>query len=131
MIPNVIKKWHQLVETRNLAILDDILADDVRLHSPVVHTVQQGKDITKMYLASAAMTLGNDHFRYVREVYDDSFAVLEFETELNGISVNGVDMISWNADDQITDFKVMIRPLKAVNAVHQVMKDALSKYHSR
>ena len=131
MIPNVIKKWHQLVETRNLAILDDILADDVRLHSPVVHTVQQGKDITKMYLASAALTLGNEHFRYVREVYDDSFAVLEFETELNGISVNGVDMISWNADDQITDFKVMIRPLKAVNAVHQVMKEALIKHHSR
>ncbi len=127
MIPKLIQQWHTVVETKNVDLLDDILADDAKLYSPVVHTVQEGKQITKMYLMGAAMTLGNDSFKYVREVYDDGFALLEFETELNGIFVNGIDMISWNSENKITDFKVMIRPLKAVNAVHQVMKEALMK----
>ena len=130
MIPSVIEKWHELVETKNIKLLDEILADDARMHSPVVHTVQEGKAITKMYLAGAAMTIGNDKFKYVREVYDKDFAMLEFETEMDGIFVNGVDMIYWNEDNKITDFKVMIRPLKAVNMVHQKMGEALQAFMS-
>jgi len=130
MIPETIQKWHKVVETKNIHLLDDILADNAKLYSPVVHTVQEGKEITKLYLMGAAMTLGNDSFKYVREVYDDGFALLEFETVLNGIFVNGVDMISWNSDNKITDFKVMIRPLKAVNAVHQFMGEALIKINN-
>ena len=128
MTPVVIEKWHKLLANKDMAILDEILAEDVNFYSPVVHTVQAGKAITKMYLMGAAMTIGNDSFRYVREVYDDGFALLEFETEMNGIYVNGVDMISWNEQNQITEFKVMIRPLKAVNRVHQMMGAALEKF---
>lgn len=128
MIPEVIKKWHLIVETKNVDLLDDILADDAKMYSPVVHTVQKGKEITKMYLSGAVMVLSNDNFRYVREVYDDGFALLEFETELDGISVNGVDMISWDSNNKITDFKVMVRPLKGINAVHQEMNKALMKF---
>ena len=128
MTPIVIEKWHELLKTRNMNLLDEILADDACLYSPVVHTPQAGKAITKMYLMGAAMTIGNDTFKYVREVYDDGFAMLEFETEMNGIYVNGVDMISWNENDQITEFKVMIRPLKAVNMVHQMMGAALENF---
>ena len=130
MIPETIQKWHKVVESKNIHLLDDILADNAKLYSPVVHTVQEGKEITKLYLMGAAMTLGNDSFKYVREVYDNGFALLEFETVLNGIFVNGVDMISWNSDNKITDFKVMIRPLKAVNAVHQFMGEALIKINN-
>ena len=125
MTPKAIKNWHTIVETKDFNLLDDILADNAKLYSPVVHTIQEGKEITKMYLMGAAMVLCNGSFKYVREVYDDGFAVLEFETELNGIFVNGVDMISWDLDDKITDFKVMVRPLKAVNTVHQLMGEAL------
>lgn len=128
MTPVVIQKWHELLETRDLSILDEILADDVNFYSPVVHTVQAGKAITKMYLMGAAMTIANEGFKYTREVYDDGFALLEFETEMNGIHVNGVDMISWNEDNKITEFKVMVRPLKAVNMVHQMMGAALEKF---
>ncbi len=128
MTPVVIEKWHKLLANKDMAILDEILAEDVNFYSPVVHTVQAGKAITKMYLMGAAMTIGNDSFRYVREVYDEGFALLEFETEMNGIYVNGVDMISWNEENQITEFKVMIRPLKAVNRVHQMMGAALEKF---
>jgi hypothetical protein len=127
MIPKVIKQWHSVVDTKNINLLDEILDDDARMHSPVVHTVQEGKEITKLYLSCAALTLANNSFKYVREVYDDGFALLEFETVLDGITVNGVDMISWNSDDKITDFKVMVRPLKAINAVHQAMGEALLK----
>lgn len=128
MTPVVIEKWHELLKTRDLNILDEILADNATLFSPVVHTPQVGKPITKMYLMGAAMTIGNESFKYVREVYDDNFALLEFETEMNGIYVNGVDMISWNDDNQITEFKVMIRPLKAVNMVHEMMGAALNNF---
>ncbi len=129
MVPDIIKKWHNIVKSKNVDLLDDILAEDARMISPIVHTVQEGKEITKMYLTGAAFVLGNEHFRYIREVYDEGFALLEFETELDGIKVNGVDLISWNDSNQITEFKVMVRPLKGVNAVHQAMKKALESIH--
>ncbi|TNC83120.1 MAG: hypothetical protein C9356_01345 [Oleiphilus sp.] len=130
-IPPVIAKWHQLLDTREMKLLDEMLAHDVNFYSPVVHTVQKGKEITRLYLMGAAMTIGNESFRYVREVYDDGFALLEFETEMNGIIVNGVDMISWDEDDLITEFKVMIRPLKAVNMVHAMMGQALQNFGAK
>ena len=116
-----LKRWHAVVEARDVSGLDSLLADDVTFHSPVVHTPQQGKALTRMYLTAALAVLGNGGFRYVREVADEHNAVLEFTTELNGIHINGVDMITWNEVGQIVDFKVMVRPLKAINLLHQMM----------
>ncbi|MGB5191560.1 MAG: nuclear transport factor 2 family protein [Polyangiales bacterium] len=119
--------WHQMIEERNAGALDEVLADDAVFHSPVVHTPQEGKALTKMYLTAAIMVLGNSNFSYVREVIGESDAVLEFTAEINGIQINGVDMIHWNADGKIDDFKVMIRPLKAVNLLHQLMGQMLEQ----
>ena len=116
-----IDTWHRLVKERDIQALDALLAPDAVFHSPVVHTAQAGRAVTKAYLAAALQVLGNESFRYVREVRQGHDAVLEFELELEGIHVNGVDMIRWNDDAQITDFKVMLRPLKAVNLIHQKM----------
>lgn len=113
--------WHQLVAARNAAGLDTLLADEVVFYSPVVHMPQVGKPITTMYLAAALHVFGNETFRYVREVVGERDAVLEFMVEIDGISVNGVDMIRWNDAGQITEFKVMLRPLKAVNLIHEKM----------
>jgi hypothetical protein len=113
--------WHQLVRARDPRGIDDLLADDVVFFSPVVHTPQAGKAITGKYLAAAVRLFCNDSFRYVRELRSDRDAVLEFEFELDGISVNGVDMIAWNDAGKIVAFKVMLRPLKAVNLIHQKM----------
>jgi hypothetical protein len=121
MTTHPLERWHQLVAERSAAGLDDLLADDVVFYSPVVHTPQVGKPITTMYLAAALHVFGNDAFRYVREVVGDRDAVLEFLVEIDGISVNGVDMIRWNEGGQITEFKVMLRPLKAVNLIHEKM----------
>ena len=122
-----IEAWHQLIKERNVAALDDILADDAVFHSPVLHTPQKGKQLTKLYLAAAIMVLGGSDFTYVREVVGDADAVLEFTTELNGIHINGVDMVHWNAEGKIDDFKVMIRPLKAINLLHGLMKQMLEQ----
>jgi hypothetical protein len=113
--------WHQLVKERNVRGLDALLAEEAVFYSPVVHTPQVGRAITKKYLAAAFHVLFNESFRYVRELTSDRDAVLEFELELDGISVNGVDMIKWNEEGEITEFKVMLRPLKAVNLIHQKM----------
>ncbi|MGD8608161.1 MAG: nuclear transport factor 2 family protein [Myxococcales bacterium] len=127
MSNSTIDAWHRLVSERNVAALDDILADDVVFHSPVVHTPQKGKPLTKLYLSAAIMVLGNSEFTYVRELVGISDAVLEFTAEVDGIVVNGVDMMHWNAEGKIDDFKVMVRPLKAVNLLHQLMRQMLER----
>ena len=119
--------WHQIVATRSPRGLAALLADDVVFYSPIVHTPQVGKPITTQYLAAALHVFGNDTFRYVREVAGEHDAVLEFMVEMEGISVNGVDMIKWNDAGQIVEFKVMLRPLKAVNLIHQKMAAMLAQ----
>lgn len=121
-----IERWHLIVKERSAAGLDALLAEDVVFHSPVVHTPQRGKAITTAYLTAAMHVLGNDTFTYVREVIGERDAVLEFTAEIDGIHINGVDMLRWNDDGQVTDFKVMVRPLKAVNLLHQMMKAMLA-----
>ena len=127
MISDTIVTWHKIVENRDATGLDNILADNVVFHSPVVHTPQAGKPITKLYLTAALHVLNNDTFKYLREVIQGNNAVLEFQTVIDGISINGVDIITWGADGRITDFKVMLRPLKAINLVHKMMGEMLQK----
>lgn len=111
-------RWHAYMESGgDPALLGDLIADAAVFHSPVVHTPQAGKAVVTSYLVAAAHVLGNDSFHYVRELVDGDEMMLEFVTELDGITINGVDIIRWNADGQITDFKVMVRPLKAINKV--------------
>ncbi len=125
MRQTALETWHKIVRTRDATGLNDLLANDVVFYSPVVHTPQIGKRITTVYLTAALHVFGNESFRYVREVVGESDAVLEFETEIDGIIVNGVDMIRWNADGKIDEFKVMLRPLKAVNIIHAKMGEML------
>jgi hypothetical protein len=113
--------WHRLMRQCDVAGLDALLAEDAVFHSPVVHKPQVGKALAKMYLAAAFQVFGNETFRYVRELRSEHDAVLEFELEIDGIRINGVDMIRWNDQGQVTDFKVMLRPLKAVNLIHEKM----------
>ena len=118
--------WHELAKERNAKGLDAILADEAVFHSPVVHTPQRGKAITQKYLAAAFQVFFNESFRYVRELKGDRDAVLEFEAVLDGVNVNGVNMIKWDETGKITEFKVMLRPLKAVNLIHQKMAAMLA-----
>jgi hypothetical protein len=125
MKPLAIERWHRVAGTRDVSGLDALLDAQVIFESPVVHTPQAGRTITKAYLAAALHVLGNRHFRYLGEWFGTDSAVLEFETEIDGVRINGVDMIWWNAEDRITRFKVMVRPLKAINLLHQMMAQAL------
>lgn len=126
-INNTIQKWHQLLEQQKLEILDEILADNVVFHSPVLHTPQKGKILTKMYLSAAYHVLSQQEFTYVREILQDNQASLEFQTEIEGIVINGVDLIQCNDSGKITDFKVMIRPLKGLQKLQEKMFELLSK----
>ncbi|MGA8392040.1 MAG: nuclear transport factor 2 family protein [Burkholderiaceae bacterium] len=121
MTPSAITAWHHVAKNHDIAALKRLLADDVVFESPVVHTPQVGKPITTAYLAAAMQVLGNDSFRYLNEWHGASSSVLEFESTCEGILINGIDMISWNPEGQIIHFKVMVRPLKAVNKLHELM----------
>jgi hypothetical protein len=119
-------KWYKYLKSHDRAVLWGLLHPDAVFESPVVHTPQRGRDITFKYLSSAAKVLGGPGFAYVGEWRNDTGAVLEFENEIDGIKINGVDIITFGDDGRITRFKVMIRPLKAVNLVHQKMGEMLA-----
>jgi len=126
MTAETLARWHRIVATRDARGLGDLLADQVVFHSPVVHTPQVGRAITTKYLAAALQVFGNESFRYVREIAAARDAALEFQVEIDGISVNGVDLIRWDDAGRIVEFKVMLRPLKAVNLIHQKMAALLA-----
>jgi hypothetical protein len=122
-----LQKWRGFVKSQDRDVLWDLLHPDVVFESPVVHTPQRGRDITFKYLTSATKVLGGPAFSYLGEWTGDSGAVLEFSTEVDGIVINGVDIIGFDADDRITHFKVMVRPLKAINLLHRLMGEQLAK----
>ena len=125
MSDHPIERWHRLVATRDRAGLGSWLAEDAVFHSPVVHTPQAGRALVARYLAAAIEVLGNESFRYVREIVVATEAALEFEVVIDEVVVNGVDLIRWNEGGQVIDFKVLIRPLKAVQLIHQRMGELL------
>lgn len=115
-------RWHDYMKGGgDPALLADLLAEDAVFHSPVVHTPQVGKAVVMAYLVAASHVLGNDSFRYVRELVDSNEMMLEFVTELDGISINGVDIIRFDSAGKISDFKVMVRPLKAISKLREMM----------
>ena len=133
MIEQVVARWHAFIRGGPSGGLDELLDDDVVFYSPIVFTPQRGKQITSLYLRAATQTFaGPDStpsrvnapegaFRYTKTVLGDNQAVLEFETTMEGKYVNGVDIIRCNDEGRIIEFRVMIRPLQAVNLVHQQM----------
>ena len=137
MIEEHIKQWHDFTHGNFPGGLDTLLADDIIFYSPVVFTPQEGKELAKLYLMAAGNTFGGDDakkngeiedssFRYTKEVLSGNQAILEFETKIEGKYVNGVDIISFNEDGKISEFKVMIRPLQAVNIIHMQMQNMLA-----
>jgi hypothetical protein len=125
---NAIDRWRAYVKTHDRQALWDLLHPDAVFESPVVHTPQHGREITFKYLMGADAVLGGPGFRYVGEWTSANGAVLEFETEIEGIKINGVDIITMSDDKSlIAHFKVMIRPLKAINLLHRLMGEQLAK----
>lgn len=122
-----IDRWHQMMAAHDASLLDTLIAEDCVFQSPAVHTPQRGKAITIKYLTAAQRVLGVPNFRYIEEWIGPTSAVLEFELELDGIHVNGVDIIHWNADDLVTSFRVMIRPVKGLQAVMPAMAAVLDQ----
>ncbi len=126
MIEQAVQQWHRFV-AGDASALADLLADDVVFYSPVVFTPQRGKEISSLSLQGAAQVLGGGDFRYTKQVLAGRDAVLEFETTVDGKHVNGVDIISCDDAGRIVEFRVMLRPLQAVNVVHQKMGELLAK----
>ena len=119
--------WYAFMKSHDRNALWDLLHPDAVFESPVVHTPQRGADITYTYLSSAIKVLNGESFRYLGEWHGDNSAVLEFATEIDGITINGVDIIKFADDDRIIHFKVMVRPLKGINLLHRLMGEQLAR----
>ena len=117
--------WHDIIRNGDTSALETLIADDAVFHSPVVHTPQVGKAIVVKYLTAATMVLMNGSFHYVREMVQEHEALLEFQATIDDIVINGIDHIRWNENNQIVEFKVWVRPLKAIQKLHQVMAKQL------
>ena len=124
--PVAVRSWHAVVKSGDPAQLDALLADEVVFRSPAVFAPQEGKDLTALYLRSAMAVLGPS-LRYVAEWYGPSSAVLEFEAELDGMYVHGVDMLGWNDDDQLVSFTVMVRPIRGLTKLIELMAAQLAR----
>jgi hypothetical protein len=122
---SVLSSWHSVVETRDPSLLAELLADDVVFRSPAVFKPQEGKALTTAYLTAAITVLGPT-VRYVSEWADDHSAVLEFEADLDGTFVHGIDMLRWNDAGQLTSFTVMVRPLRGLQKLMELMAAALT-----
>ena len=120
-----LKKWHEGLVSNDPKLLDEILDESCIFTSPIVFKPIEGKEMSKLYLMGAGQSFDMDRFKYVRELVDGLDSVLEFETYIGDISVNGVDIIRWNDEGKIVDFKVMIRPLQAIGALQEKMSQAL------
>ena len=127
MIENTLQRWHEIVDNRDASALGDMLDRDAVFHSPVVHTPQTGREITEKHLVAAMHVLVNDSFRYVRVIDSDYEAALEFLVDIDGIEVNGIDLIRCNQQGKIVDFKVMLRPLQAINLIREKMAEMLKR----
>jgi hypothetical protein len=119
-MPATIAAWHRLADAKDPALLDALLADDCFFRSPAVHTPQEGKAVTTQYLSAALVVLGPT-LTYRREWYAEDSAILQFEAELDGLTVDGIDMITWGEDGRITEFAVMVRPVKALHKLMELM----------
>ena len=118
--------WHAVVQSGDPALLDGLLADDVVFRSPAVFKPQEGKAVTTQYLTSAMVVLGPS-LRYVAEWYGETSAVLEFEADLDGVYVQGVDMLRWNGTDKLVGFTVMVRPMRGLNKLVELMARELAR----
>ena len=127
MTMTALDKWCDYTRSHDRAALWDLLDPEAVFESPVVHTPQRGRDITFKYLLGADKVLGGPGFAYIGEWRSETGAVLEFENEIDGIRINGVDMITFGSDGRITHFKVMVRPLKAINLLHRLMGEQLAQ----
>jgi hypothetical protein len=125
MTPPVIQRWKDIIDNGRTDELADLLAEDAVFYSPAVFTPQEGRAVSLAYLSAAAKMFGTSDFRYVGQWYAERSAVLEFVADIDGIHVNGIDMISWNDDEKITQVKVMLRPLKALQTVIPAMGQLL------
>ena len=117
MTPPVIQRWIEIIDTGRTDELHHLLAEDAVFYSPAVFTPQEGRAKAAAYLAAAAKLFADTAFQYVEKWNADHSAVLEFVADINGIRVNGIDMIHWNDDGKVTSVKVMLRPIKALQTV--------------
>jgi SnoaL-like domain len=125
-LPPALRAWHAVVAARDPRLLDDLLADDVVFRSPAVFAPQRGKALTTHYLASALAVLGPT-LSYVGEWHDAGSAVLEFEAELDGLYVHGVDMLRWDDEDRLVSFTVMVRPMRGLEKLIELMARQLAR----
>ncbi|MDQ2815036.1 MAG: nuclear transport factor 2 family protein [Actinomycetota bacterium] len=123
--PLAVRSWHAVAESGDLALLDNLLADDVVFRSPAVFAPHPGKALTTRYLSSALVVLGPS-LRYVSEWHEATSAVLEFEAELEGVYVQGVDMLRWNGEDKLVSFTVMVRPIRGLEKLIELMARELT-----
>ena len=127
MQPSPIARWHEIVAARDPSRIEDLLSEDAVFLSPAVHSPQSGRDLVAKYLRAAMVIFGDPSFRYLDEWSGDRSAVLEFELTIDGIYMNGIDLIRWNDEGRIVEFKVMVRPLKGLNTAIALMGEQLRK----
>ena len=107
--------FREAVDAKDMNAVEAMLADDVVFRSPVAFESYPGKAITNAILRSVVEVF--EDFHYVREIDDDTKHALVFEAKVDGLELTGCDFLVYDDEGKIIDFMVMVRPLKAAQAL--------------
>lgn len=107
--------FREAVEAQDLDAVEALLADDVVFRSPVAFAPYPGKAITAAILRAVVEVF--EDFRYVRQIEDGREHAYVFEATVDGLELTGCDFLTLDGDGRIVDLMVMVRPLKAAQAL--------------
>ena len=121
VVAESMKRWHTMIDTRDLSALSNLLSDDVVFRSPMAHTPYPSAPVVAMILSTVINVFEN--FRYHRDFasVDGKNVVLEFSAEVGGKELKGIDMIQFDEQGKIVEFEVMIRPMSGLQALGEEM----------
>ncbi len=119
MMDRFLRRWHAMIDARDLPVLPDLLAADVEFRSPFAFTPYRGRPAVAGLLQTVILVFRD--FRYHRQFVAGDSAALEFSAFVGELSLKGIDLIRLGEDGRIVDFEVMIRPANALQALGEEM----------
>jgi hypothetical protein len=112
--------WHRFVATGDQDPLPPLLSEHIVFRSPFVQSPIPGRTATLLVLTTVVQIFEN--FRYHRTFIGGSHdAALEFSANIGKWQLKGIDLIKFNEAGEMIEFEVMIRPIKALQALGEEM----------
>jgi SnoaL-like domain len=120
-------RWHAMVKARDFTLLEELMAAQAVFRSPLAFSPYQGPQTVSRILNAALDTFSD--FHYEREFCADPLNLaLEFRARVDERQVKGIDLIRFDAEGQILEFEVMVRPMSGLAKLGEHMAAKVGPY---